>query len=257
MRFLGIIADQARRLESLVGDLLNLRTLEEAGLELQLEEVDLREVLGEQAAAFESQLARPRAPARASGEPLLLRADRRRVGQVVATCSRTRSSTRRTAAPSRSGPPGATAASSSPSPTRGSASRKRAGTTSSCRSSASAREAKPDGTGLGLAISRRIVRRHGGELDFESTARQGLHLFLRAPARAAGMRSRRLQRWASLSPPVSGYGNCCANACAMTSYPSVFAWMSGPCGGDAQIHVHWHSRRTSSGVPSTSVVSVT
>ena len=56
VRYLRIIADQARRLESLVGDLLNLRALEEAGLELQLEEVDLRELLGEQAAAFESQL---------------------------------------------------------------------------------------------------------------------------------------------------------------------------------------------------------
>ena len=103
------------------------------------------------------------------------------------TCSRTRSSTRRTEAPSRSGPPGATATSSSRWRTRGSASRKQAGTTSSCRSSASAREREADGTGLGLAISRRIVRRHGGELDFESTARQGLDLLLRAPARAAGL----------------------------------------------------------------------
>lgn len=30
-----------------------------------------------------------------------------------------------------------------------------------------------DGTGLGLAISRRIVRRHGGEMDFESTPGEG------------------------------------------------------------------------------------
>ena len=66
MRYLGIIADQARRLELLVGDLLNLRALEEAGLELQVEEVDLREVLREQAATFESQLAR-HGPASSSG----------------------------------------------------------------------------------------------------------------------------------------------------------------------------------------------
>jgi len=30
-----------------------------------------------------------------------------------------------------------------------------------------------EGTGLGLAISRRIVRRHGGEMDFESTPGKG------------------------------------------------------------------------------------
>jgi signal transduction histidine kinase len=33
--------------------------------------------------------------------------------------------------------------------------------------------AETDGTGLGLAISRRIVRRHGGEMDFESTPGAG------------------------------------------------------------------------------------
>ena len=35
------------------------------------------------------------------------------------------------------------------------------------------REGDAEGTGLGLAISRRIVRRHGGEMDFESTLGKG------------------------------------------------------------------------------------
>ena len=53
MRYLRIIADQARRLES---HLLNLRTVAEGGLELQLEELDLREMLADQVAGFEGQL---------------------------------------------------------------------------------------------------------------------------------------------------------------------------------------------------------
>ena len=35
------------------------------------------------------------------------------------------------------------------------------------------REGDAEGTGLGLAISRRIVRRHGGDMDFVSTLGKG------------------------------------------------------------------------------------
>jgi len=38
------------------------------------------------------------------------------------------------------------------------------------------------GTGLGLSVSLRIVRRHGGELDVESTPDQGTRMILRLPA---------------------------------------------------------------------------
>src|SRR5204862_6295138 len=67
------------------------------------------------------------------------------------------------------------------------------------------------------------------------------------------------RRRQSAGPPLSSrrYGSCSSNACAITPYPLEFAWISGPSGGGAQTHVHWHSRSTSSGGPSPRVVSST
>jgi len=173
VRYLGIIADQARRLESLVGDLLNLRALEEAGLELQLEDLDLRDVLTEQAAAFESQLTQHELRVDLPSEPLLVRADRRRVSQVVGNLL-------------------SNALKYSPSGGAVSIRAERRdgrfvvsvadegiGIPEESRHDVFlpfvrvGREANAEGTGLGLAISRRIVRRHGGEMDFESTPGKG------------------------------------------------------------------------------------
>jgi len=173
VRYLGIIAEQARRLELLVGDLLNLRELEEAGLELQLEELDLREVLAEQAAAFESQLTRHELRLDLPGEPLLVRADRRRVSQVIGNLLSN--------ALKYSPNGGAVSVSAERRDGRFvvSVADEGIGIPEESRHDVFipfvrvGQEANAEGTGLGLAISRRIVRRHGGEMDFESTPGKG------------------------------------------------------------------------------------
>ncbi len=173
VRYLRIIADQARRLESLVGDLLNLRALEEAGLELQVEEVDLRELLGEQAAAFESQLGRHELRVEVPDEPLLIRADRRRVSQVVGNLLSN--------ALKYSPDGGAVSITAERRDGRFvvSVADEGIGIPEESRHDVFlpfirvGRDGDAEGTGLGLAISRRIVRRHGGEMDFESTLGKG------------------------------------------------------------------------------------
>jgi PAS domain S-box-containing protein len=169
VRYLGIISEQARRLEELVGDLLDLRTLEEGGLNLQLQELDLGELLGEQAAAFEAQLRQHELRLELPSERLLVRADRRRVSQVVGNLL-------------------SNALKYSPDGGKVSvkAARRNGRLVVSVADEgigiAESRRhdvflpfvrlgdgAHSDGAGLGLAISRRIVRRHGGEMDFEST----------------------------------------------------------------------------------------
>jgi PAS domain S-box-containing protein len=173
VRYLRIIADQARRLELLVGDLLNLRTIEEGGLELQLEELDLRDVLAEQAAAFESQLAQHELRLELPSDPLLVRADRRRVGQVVGNLLSN--------ALKYSPEGGVVSIKAERRDGRFvvSVADEGIGIPEESRHDVFlpfvrvGHEPDAEGAGLGLAIARRIVRRHGGELGFESTPGKG------------------------------------------------------------------------------------
>ena len=47
-------------------------------------------------------------------------------------------------------------------------------------------ESEADGTGLGLAISRRIIRRHGGEMDYESEPGKGSTFSFELPLQPRG-----------------------------------------------------------------------
>ena len=71
----------------------------------------------------------------------------------------------------------------SPSPTPAPASRASTsrGSPSASTASTAAARARPGGTGLGLAIVKHVVQRHGGELDIDERARQGLDLPARLP----------------------------------------------------------------------------
>jgi PAS domain S-box-containing protein len=185
-RYLRIITEQAHRLEMLVGDLLSLRSLEEAGLELQLDELDLRELLEEQAAAFESQLTQHELRLELPSEPLVVRADRRRVGQVVGNLLSNAL---------KYSPKGGTV--SLKAERRDghfivSVSDQGIGIPEESRHDVFIpffrveQGAETDGTGLGLAISRRIVRRHGGEMDFVSTPGKGSTFMFELPPEPPG-----------------------------------------------------------------------
>jgi PAS domain S-box-containing protein len=181
-RYLGIIADQARRLGMLVNDLLNLRTLDEAGFRLDLEEVDLRELLGEQAAAFEGQLAGRELRVKLPDAPLYVQADRRRVGQVLGNLLSNAIKY------SPDGGPVSIAAERRDGVVSVSVTDEGIGIPPESRHEVFVpfvrlgENGGADGTGLGLAISRRIIRRHGGELDFESVPGEGSTFSFELPA---------------------------------------------------------------------------
>ena len=184
-RFLAIIADQARRLGLLVDDLLSLRTLDEAGFKLDLEELDLRELLGEQAAAFENQLARHELRLELPDAPLYVQADRRRVAQVLGNLLSNAIKY------SPGGGPVSLTAEQRDGRVWVSVADEGVGIPPESRHEVFVPFVRlganggADGTGLGLAISRRIIRRHGGELDFESVPGEGSTFSFELPAEPA------------------------------------------------------------------------
>src|SRR5215468_6769757 len=64
-----------------------------------------------------------------------------------------------------------------------------------------------------------------------------------APARSWNATAPASERGQGYGPSVS------RKAPAMAPYPSPLAWMFGPTGGAAHIHVHWHTTRTLWGMP--------
>jgi signal transduction histidine kinase len=81
--YLSIIADEARRLEGLVGDLVDVKRIEQGRLELEPQLFDLGVLLEEQVRIFRGRSERHTIQLD-SGGSLAVRADRNRVAQVVA-----------------------------------------------------------------------------------------------------------------------------------------------------------------------------
>jgi PAS domain S-box-containing protein len=184
-RYLAIIADQARRLGLLVDDLLTLRTLDDTGFKLDVEELDLRDLLGEQAAAFEGLLAARELRLELPDRPLLVQVDRRRVAQVVGNLLSNAIKY------SPDGSPVSVRAEQRNGQIRVSVADEGIGIPPESRHEVFLPFVRlgaypgADGTGLGLAISRRIIRRHGGELDFQSVPGQGSTFSFELPSEPA------------------------------------------------------------------------
>jgi signal transduction histidine kinase len=82
-RYLELIRSEARRLASLLNDLLDLQRVEQEALELRTEEFDLNELLSAQVTLFSAQSDVHELRLRGSGDRLLVRGDRDRLAQVI------------------------------------------------------------------------------------------------------------------------------------------------------------------------------
>jgi signal transduction histidine kinase len=82
--YLSIIADEARRLEGLVGDLVDVKRIEQGRLELDPEPFDLGALVEEQVRIFKGRSERHTLQLDAASGPLVVRADRNRLAQVIA-----------------------------------------------------------------------------------------------------------------------------------------------------------------------------
>jgi signal transduction histidine kinase len=82
--YLSIIADEARRLEGLVGDLVDVKRIEQGRLELDPQPFDLGVLVGEQVRIYRGRSERHTIQLDPVSGPLLVRADRNRLAQVIA-----------------------------------------------------------------------------------------------------------------------------------------------------------------------------
>jgi signal transduction histidine kinase len=84
LKYLSVISDEARRLESLVGELVDVRRIEQGRLEMEPETFDLRPLLEEQVRTFSGRSERHEIQLASASSALTVHADRSRLAQVIA-----------------------------------------------------------------------------------------------------------------------------------------------------------------------------
>jgi len=186
-RYLEIIDDASRRLNTLVNDFLDAQRIDEGRLELTFETLDLQRLLAEQVRLFEGQSEQHEIDLDAAVDPLPVRGDRDRLAQVLANLLSnaikyspdggrvTVEARRRTdhvriiVGDEGLGIPQDEQARVFTKFFRGGASASGIG-----------------GSGLGLAVSREIVEAHGGRIGFTSTPGRGSSFWVELPVGVSG-----------------------------------------------------------------------
>ncbi|MDQ4081351.1 MAG: HAMP domain-containing histidine kinase, partial [Actinomycetota bacterium] len=183
--YLEIIETQGRRLSALLDDFLDVQRVEEGKLALSQELVDITELLREQVRLFTAQSRGHRLELDVRDEPLAVRGDSNRLAQVVGNLlsnaikysptggvvevvgEEENGSVRVSVRDEGLGIPTADQQHVFTKFFRGDAA-----------------EQGIAGTGLGLAFARAVVKAHGGELSFTSTAGKGSTFWLELPKAA-------------------------------------------------------------------------
>ena len=174
-RFVGVIRDQAVRLEAIAGDLLTLAGLERPDARLRPERFDLREALARQAAAFQSRAARAGLELAVElGPPLPVTADRGRIEQLLANLlDNALKYTERGAVRVRAGEAGGRAWCEVEDTGSGIPEADQPRVFERFYRVDKARSREKGGTGLGLAIVKHIAGLHGGEVSLRSRPGEG------------------------------------------------------------------------------------
>jgi signal transduction histidine kinase len=173
-KYLSIISDEARRLESLVSELVDVRRIEEGRLELEVETFDLRALVEEQVRSFSGRSERHTIELEPGSNALEVRADRGRIAQVIANLLGNAIKY------SPDGGEVEVAAGMRRGTVRVSVRDHGIGIPESARSRIFTKFFRGEagvggigGMGLGLAVSREIMEAHGGRMGFDTAVGRG------------------------------------------------------------------------------------